>query len=61
LSNLAMSASNSDEVLTLDKRAGDVMEKKIRFRRLFDVRPTFIFIPSVTLMCGMPPAVMVDG
>jgi hypothetical protein len=29
LSNLAMSASNSDEVLMLDKREGDVMEKKL--------------------------------
>ena len=40
-----MSASNRNEVLTLDKKAGDVMEKNT-VRRLFDVQPTFIFILS---------------
>jgi hypothetical protein len=58
LSNLTMSASNRNEVLTLDKKAGDVMEKNT-VRRLFDVQPTFIFILSE--MCVMPPTFMVGS
>lgn len=58
LSNFAMSASSSDEVLTPDKRAGDVMGKK-PVRRLFDVQPTFIFILAQVRV--MPATVMVGS